>query len=144
MQFIKNQKAMTLIELVVVMAILALLASIAATQVMGRLGKARIEATKTQIKNFEQALELYKADNDRFPTTEQGLQALIEQPTAGVIPENYPPEGYIKKKQLPKDPWGSPYVYMCEDGEKYSIMSYGADKKEGGEAKNADISSDDL
>ncbi|MBI2645994.1 MAG: type II secretion system major pseudopilin GspG [Deltaproteobacteria bacterium] len=141
---LQNSRGLTLIEIIVTMTIIAIFATIAFTQVGGYVGKARINAAKTQIKNFEQALELYKTDNDFFPTTEQGLHALIAPPTVGNVPENYPPEGYLKKKDVPKDPWNTPYVYICEDGEKYSILSYGPDKKEGGTGKGADISSDDL
>lgn len=141
-RILQNQRAMTLIELVVVMAIMALLASIVTTQVMGRLTKAKIDATKTQIKNIQQALEMYKAENNQYPTTDQGLQALVEQPTTGTIPENYPPDGYMSK--VPKDAWNTPFVYISENGEKFTIISYGADKKEGGTGKNKDISSDEL
>lgn len=141
-KILQNSKGMTLIELIVVMAIMALLASVVTTQVMGRLAQAKTDSTKTQIKNIEQALELYKADNDQYPTTDQGLRALIEVPTTGSIPENYPPGGYLKK--MPKDAWNKEFVYICEDGQKYTIISYGADKKEGGTAKGKDISSDEL
>ncbi|HBQ20945.1 MAG: type II secretion system protein GspG [Deltaproteobacteria bacterium GWA2_38_16] len=138
-----NNRGMTLIEIIVVMTIIALFASLVATQVTSRLGQAKIQAAKTQIKTFQQAMELYKTDNDIYPTTEQGLEALIEQPTAGTVPNNYPPGGYLSQKKIPKDPWGSTYVYLCDDGEKFTILSYGPDRKEGGTGKGADISSDD-
>ena len=141
---LRNERGITLIEIIVTMTIMAIFATLAFTQIGGYVGKARINAAKTQIKTFEQALELYKTDNDFYPTTEQGLAALISTPTVGNIPENYPPEGYLKKKETPKDPWGTPYVYLCEDGEKYAIISYGPDRKEGGTGKGADIASDDL
>lgn len=140
---LSSQRGITLIEILVVLAIIALLASVVTTRVTGYLGEAKIKTAKNQIKVFEQALELYKSDADYYPTTEQGLQSLIEKPTAGHVPENYPPNGYLEKKKIPLDPWGQLYVYVG-DGEKFSIISYGADKKEGGTDKGADISSDDL
>ena len=138
-----NQQGMTLMEILVVVAIIALLASVVTTQVTGYLADAKIKTAKSQIKTFEQALELYKAAHDYFPTTEQGLQALIEKPTVGNIPENYPEEGYLSKKKIPVDPWGKPYIYHSENGEKLTIISYGADRKEGGTGKGADITNDE-
>ena len=143
-KLLRNSQGITLIEILVVLAIIALLASVVTTRVTGYLAEAKIKTAKSQIKTFEQALELYKADNDYYPTTEQGLQSLIEKPTVGNIPGNYPPAGYLQKNKIPQDPWSSPYAYVCEDGEQYTIISYGADKKEGGSGKGADISSDDL
>lgn len=141
---LKNNRGITLIEILVVLTIIALLASVVTTRVTGYLSEAKIKTAKSQMKTFEQALELYKADHDYYPTTEQGLSALIEKPSIGNIPENYPPEGYLQKKKIPLDPWKQSYIYICEDGEKYMILSYGADRKEGGTGKGADISNDDL
>lgn len=141
---LKSNRGMTIIEIIVVMAIIALFTSIVATQVVSRLDKAKLDSTKTQVKVLQQALEMYKADNDYYPTTEQGLEALLEKPTVGNVPENYPPGGYLQKNKLPKDAWGKAFIYVSEDGNTYSILSYGADKKEGGTGKGADISSDDL
>ena len=141
---LKNQRGMTLIEIIVVMAIIALFTSIVATQVTSRLAQAKVDATKTQIKMLSQALELYKADNDYYPTTDQGLEALITKPTTGNVPTNYPSGGYLQKNKLPKDGWGQPFVYISEDGNSFTILSYGADKKEGGSDKGADVSSDDI
>lgn len=141
---LQNNRGMTLMEILVVVAIIALLASVVTTQVTGYLADAKIKTAKSQIKTFEQALELYKAAHDYFPTTEQGLHALIEKPTVGNIPENYPEDGYLQKKKIPLDSWGKPYLYISETGEKFTIISYGADRKEGGTNKGADISSDDL
>ncbi|OGQ13818.1 MAG: type II secretion system protein GspG [Deltaproteobacteria bacterium RIFCSPHIGHO2_02_FULL_40_11] len=144
LKHLKNQRGMTLIEIIVVMAIIALFTSIVATQVTGRLAQAKIDSTKTQIKMLSQALELYKADNDYYPTTDQGLEALITKPTTGNVPTNYPADGYLQKSKLPKDGWGQPFVYISEDGNAFTILSYGADKKEGGSDKGADVSSDDI
>ena len=143
-RLIQTQRCFTLIEILVVLAIIALLASVVTTRVTGYLAEAKIKTAKSQIKVFEQALELYMADHDYYPTTEQGLESLIQKPSVGNIPENYPPEGYLKKQRIPMDPWGKPYIYLCEDGEHFTIISYGADKKEGGGGKGADISSGDI
>ncbi|MBI3019084.1 MAG: type II secretion system major pseudopilin GspG, partial [Deltaproteobacteria bacterium] len=130
-----NAKGITLIEIIVTMTIIAIFATLAFTQVGGYVGKARINATKTQIKNFEQALELYKTDNDFYPTTEQGLHALLQPPTVGNVPENYPSGGYLKKKDVPKDPWGREYVYACpgvHNTGDYDLSSNGQDGVGGG------------
>lgn len=144
MKLLRGQTGMTLIEILVVLAIMALLATLVTTRVTGRLAEAKVNTAKSQIKTFQQALELYKADNDQYPTTEQGLSALISKPGIGTIPENYPDDGYLSKKKIPKDPWNRDYMYIGEDGQKYTILTYGSDKKEGGTGTAADISSDDL
>lgn len=141
---LRSQSGITLIEILVVLAIMALLATLVTTRVTGRLAEAKVSTAKTQIKTFQQALELYKADNDEYPTTEQGLDALINKPTVGNIPENYPPDSYLTKKKIPQDPWNRNYIYICDDGQKYTILTHGADKKEGGTGVAADISSDDI
>ncbi|MBI4040422.1 MAG: type II secretion system major pseudopilin GspG [Deltaproteobacteria bacterium] len=139
-----SQRGMTLIEIIVVITIMAIIASLAGTQVINRLEDAKISTTKTQMKTLQQALEMYKADNDYYPTTEQGLEALIQTPTTGNVPQNYPTGGYIDKKKLPVDGWGAPFTYLSENGEAFTLISYGKDKKEGGTGRAADISSDDL
>jgi general secretion pathway protein G len=144
MKLLRSETGMTLIEILVVLAIMALLATLVTTRVTGRLAEAKVSTAKSQIKTFQQALELYKADNDLYPTTEQGLDALISKPTIGEIPENYPEDGYLSKKKIPKDPWNKNYLFISEDGQKYTIMTYGSNKKEGGTGTAADISSDDL
>lgn len=144
MKLLRTQSGITLIEILVVLAIMALLATLVTTRVTERLAEAKVNTAKAQIKTFQQALELYKADNDEYPTTEQGLDALINKPGVGNIPENYPPDGYLTKKKIPPDPWNRPYIYIGEDGQKYTIITHGSDKKEGGTGTAADISSDDL
>jgi len=98
-----------------------------------------------QIKNLETALKLYKLDNGFYPDTQQGLDALIEKPTSGQIPKKYREGGYLEQKKIPPDPWGNPYIYVCPGlhGD-FDIISYGADGKEGGEGKDADIKSWDM
>ena len=106
--------------------------------VLDRADDARATAAKTDVNNLMQVLKLYKLDNQRFPTTEQGLQALLQKPTIGPIPPNWKP--YVDK--LPNDPWGRPYQYL-NPGIKaeVDVMSFGADGQPGGEGKNADIGS---
>ena len=135
----------TLLEIIVVVFILSLLAAIVAPRIIGRTDDARIEATKVQIKNFETALKLFKMDNGFYPDTQQGLEALVEKPASGTIPKNYKEGGYLEQRKIPLDPWGNPYVYVSPglNGD-YDILSYGADGKEGGEGKNADIKSWDM
>ncbi len=145
MKSMKNNKGFTLLEIIVVVFILSLLAAIVAPKIMGRTDEARITKAKVQIKNFETALKLYKLDNSFYPTTEQGLSALVERPVTGQLPQNYREGGYLEQKKVPLDPWGNPYIYISPgiNGD-YDIISYGADGKEGGEGKNADIKSWDI
>jgi len=128
----------TLIEIMVVVFILGLLITLVAPRILGRTDEARQTKAAADIKAIEQALALYKLDNGGFPTTEQGLQALVTRPTSGPQPRRWNPDGYLEK--LPIDPWGQAYVFRS-DGNSYVILSFGADGVEGGEGKNADIDS---
>ena len=141
----KNKRGFTLLEVIVVVFILSLLAAIVAPRIIGRTDDARIAEAKIQIKNLETALKLFKLDNGFFPGTEQGLAALVEKPTLGQIPSKYREGGYLEQKKVPPDPWGNPYIYISPglNGD-FDIISYGADGKEGGEGKNADIRNWDL
>jgi general secretion pathway protein G len=131
-------KGFTLIELMVVLVIIGVLAALIVPNVLDRADDARVMAAKTDVNNLVQALRLYKLDNQRLPTGEQGLQALIVKPTSGPIPANWKP--YLDK--LPNDPWGRPYQFLNPGvkGET-DVMSLGADGQAGGEGKNADIGS---
>lgn len=137
---LRSNSGFTLIEIMVVIVILALLAALVGPKIIGRSDDAKVADAKVQIRNMETALKLYKLDNSSFPTTEQGLAALVTKPTVGVIPKNYKAEGYLESKKLPKDPWGSDYVYLSpsEHGD-YELCSYGSDGARGGEGKAADI-----
>ncbi len=128
----------TLIELMVVLLIIGVLAALIVPNVLDRADDARVTAAKTDVNNLMQALKLYKLDNQRYPTAEQGLQALLTKPTSGPLPPNW--KSYLD--QLPNDPWGRPYVYLNPGikGE-IDVMSFGADGQAGGEGKNADIGS---
>lgn len=145
MYIIKNNKGFSLLEIIVVVFILSLLAAIVAPRIIGRTDDARIAEAKVQIKNFETALKLFKLDNGFYPDTQQGLEALIKKPETGQIPKKYRDGGYLEQKKIPLDPWGNPYIYISPGlhGD-FDIMSYGADGKEGGEGKNADIKNWDM
>lgn len=131
-----QQSGFTLIELMVVLVIIGVLAALIVPNVLDRADDARVSAAKTDIANLHQALKLYKLDNQRYPSQEQGLQALVLKPSNGVVPANWRP--YVDK--LPNDPWGRPYLYMNPGlrGE-VDVLSFGADGQSGGEGKNADI-----
>ena len=126
----------TLIELMVVLVIIGVLAALIVPNVLDRADDARATAAKTDVNNLMQALKLYRLDNQRYPTAEQGLQALLVKPTTGPIPSNW--KSYLDK--LPNDPWGAPYQYKFP-GRKGGpdVFSFGADGKAGGEGENADI-----
>ena len=134
----KKQRGFTLIELMVVLAIIGILAALVVPSVLGRADDARVTAARTDVGNLAQALKLYKLDNQRFPTAEQGLQALVVRPSAEPVPTNW--KSYLDK--LPADPWGRPYQYLNPGlkGE-IDVMSWGADGQSGGEGVNADIGS---
>jgi general secretion pathway protein G len=135
---VRKQRGFTLIELMVVLAIIGILAALVVPNVLGRADDARMMAARTDVGNLVQALKLYKLDNQRFPTAEQGLQALVTKPTVDPVPPNW--KSYLDK--LPADPWGRPYQYLNPGlkGE-IDVMSWGGDGQSGGEGVNADIGS---
>lgn len=131
-------RGFTLIELMVVLVIIGVLAALIVPNVLDRADDARTTAARTDVANLMQALKLYKLDNQRYPTAEQGLNALVSKPSANPVPPNWKP--YLEK--LPNDPWGRPYQYL-NPGVKgeIDVMSFGADGQSGGEGKDADIGS---
>lgn len=136
-------RGFTLIEVMVVIVILSVLAALIVPKIMGRPDEARIAAARQDIASITQALKLYRLDNMRYPTTEQGLQALVKQPATPPIPQNWKGNGYLER--MPKDPWGQPYQYLQPGlhGE-IDVLSLGADGAPGGEGNDADIGSWDL
>ena len=136
----RRHSGFTLIEIMVVVVIMGVLAALLVPRLMGRTDDARILAAKQDIATLMQALKLYRLDNQRYPTTEQGLQALIARPTNGPQPANWKSGGYIDR--LNKDPWGNIYQYMSPGTRsEVDIFSYGADGQPGGTGNDADIGS---
>jgi len=135
-------RGFTLIEIMVVITILGVLAALIVPRIVGRTDDAKVAAAKQDIASLMQALKLYRLDNGRYPTTEQGLQALIARPTIEPIPNNWKQGGYIERSQVPTDPWGEPYKYLNPGlrGE-IDVFSLGRDKTNGGEGPDADIGS---
>lgn len=138
-----GQGGFTLLEVMVVVVILGILAALVVPKIISRPDEARVIAAKQDIASLTQALKLYRLDNQRYPTTEQGLQALSARPPAAPIPRNWKAGGYLER--LPKDPWGNPYQYLSPGvhGE-IDVFSFGADGVSGGEANDTDIGSWDL
>jgi general secretion pathway protein G len=133
----------TLVEILVVVFIIGLLATIVGVNVMGQTDTARRTKAMADLKQIEQGLNLYKLDNGRFPTTEQGIAALIQKPGSGPQPRKWNPEGYLNQSRVPLDPWGNPYVYLS-NGRQYTLRSLGDDGEPGGEGPAADLDSRDL
>ncbi|CAB1370840.1 type II secretion system major pseudopilin GspG [Denitratisoma oestradiolicum] len=135
-----RQRGFTLIEVMVVVVILGVLAALVVPRIMSRPDEARTAAARQDIATLSQALKLYKLDNKRYPSTDQGLAALVQKPSVSPIPDNWKADGYLER--LPKDPWGQEYVYLQpgRHGE-FDLISYGADGQSDGEGSDADITS---
>jgi general secretion pathway protein G len=137
MQQTRN-RGFTLIEIMVVVVILGILAALIIPNIMDRPDQARIAKAKQDIRALDTALSLYRMDNYRYPSTEQGLQALVEKPSTPPVPPNFKQGGYLKR--MPKDPWGNDYIYLSPGSHgEYDLSSLGADGQPGGEGVNADI-----
>lgn len=132
-----SQSGFTLLEIMVVVVIIGLLAAIVAPKLIGNIDTAQVNRAKQDIRSIETALNLYRLDNFKYPTTDQGLQALVTNPGDTVAP-NWKPGGYLMR--IPRDPWNNPYHYRYpgQHGD-FDVWTYGADGKEGGEGTNADI-----
>jgi general secretion pathway protein G len=138
----RRRAGFTLIEIMAVVLIIGLLSTIVGVAIFGQVDRARVTTTRTQIKQIESALEFYRLDNGRYPTTDQGLQALVERPTSAPEPRRWRPEGYLQGGVVPLDPWGEPYQYL-QPGQNnpytFDIWSLGADSALGGEGVDAEI-----
>ena len=142
MQRSETRAGFTLIEIMAVVLIIGLLSTIVGAAVFQQVDKGRVTAAKAQINSLEGVLEIYRMDNARFPTTEQGLQALITAATSDPAPRNFPAGGYLKGGRLPVDPWGEPYHYEApgqNHAASYDLWSYGADGARGGDGGDADF-----
>ena len=141
-----SKSGFTLIEILVVIIIITILASIVSVNVLRKPGEARVSAAKLQIKQLQTAVQLFKTEQGRAPTQAQGLEALVVKPTTDPIPQQYPADGYLESRKLPKDPWNNDYIYLVPGraGEVFEIISYGSDGEPGGEGDAADISSSEL
>ena len=130
---------LTLVEMIVVLAIIALVAALIVPNVIGRPDEARVTVARTDLKTISAALKMYRLDNGDYPTTQQGLAALAERPTAPPVPAGYASEGYLP--QVPMDPWGRPYAYKNpgESGSGFDLLSLGKDGQPGGEGLDADL-----
>lgn len=140
MSRLKDKRGFTLIEIMVVVVILGILAGIVVPRLLDRPEEARRTKAAVQIKSLEEALGLFKLDNGFYPSTEQGLQALVSKPDSGRIPTKYRDGGYIKK--VPMDPWENAYLYLSPGAHgDFDLISYGPDGESGGEGDDADIES---
>ena len=138
----RNEKGFTLIELMVVIVILGILAGLIVPRIMGRPDEARRAKARIQLESLETALKLYKLDNGNYPTTEQGLNALVEPPAVGTPVKNWRQGGYLEKGKVPKDPWDNDFVYISPGAHgDFDLISRGADGEPDGEGKNKDINS---
>ena len=141
---LRDNRGFTLIEIMVVVVILSILAAIVVPRLLSRPDEAKVTKAKVDMKGIEEALGLFKLDTGFYPSTDQGLKALVEKPTTGLIPTKYSVDGYLKK--LPADPWGNNYVYISPGlhNHNYDLISYGADGQAGGEGFDADLNSWEL
>ncbi|MBM7060886.1 type II secretion system major pseudopilin GspG [Pseudomonas sp. UL073] len=139
----RRQGGFTLIEIMVVVVILGILAALVVPQVMSRPDQAKVTVAKGDIKGVSAALDMYKLDNHVYPSTQQGLEALVRKPSGNPQAKNWNKEGYLKK--VPVDPWGNPYQYLAPGSKgAFDLYSFGADGKEGGSELDADIGNWDL
>jgi len=132
-----RQAGFTLIEIMVVVVILGILGALIVPNVISKPEEARVAKAKADIRAIATALEFYRLDNSTYPSTEQGLEALVTQPSGYPEARRWNPEGYLPK--IPIDPWGEPYLYLSEESRQFEVYSFGADRKEGGEGFDADI-----
>jgi len=140
-QRLRPATGFTLIEILIVVVILGILGAAIVPNLMGRPDQARIQAAKTDLRSLSNALDMYRLDNFTYPSTDQGLEALVSQPSGFPEAKNWNPDGYLDRS--PEDPWKNAYAYI-NNGRGFELVSYGADGQQGGEGINADITLDDL
>lgn len=136
----RTQGGFTLIEIMVVVVILGVLGALVLPNLMSRPDHAKLTAARTDLQSISTALEIYRLDNGRYPTTAQGLEALVKRPGLAPVPRLWNPQGYLKR--MPNDPWGSPYQYASPGNRSnlgYDLYSFGADGQAGGEGLDAEI-----
>ncbi|MEI6092991.1 MAG: type II secretion system major pseudopilin GspG [bacterium] len=135
---LKNVRGMSLVEIMIVIVIMGTVAALVGRNVISQFEKSKVKTTQLQMDSIKTALQDYYLDNGSYPTTEQGLIALVQKPAGSPEPANYSPDGYLKGKVVPKDAWLKDFIYES-DGANYSLISLGKDAKEGGEGYGADI-----
>ncbi len=138
----KRDRGFTLIEIMAVVVIIGMLMAIVGNAIVGNIRKARITTTRAQIQSLESAITTYQMDNGRFPTTDQGMRALIEKPTGAPEPYDWRPGGYLSKRELPRDAWGNEFQYAApgeHNPDSFDLWSLGGDAKPGGVDEEADI-----
>ncbi len=144
--FQRLRAGFTLVEILVVIVIITILAGIVTVNIVRKPGEARVAAAKMQLRQLQTALQVYRTEQGRIPSQEQGLEALVVKPTAGIIPDNYPAEGYLDSRALPRDPWGHEFIYLSpgRQNEAYEIICYGSDGEPGGSGDAADLSTSNI
>lgn len=138
----RRSAGFTLIEIMAVVLIIGLLAGIVGVAVFSQVDSARVTTARAQIKQIESALEFYRLDNGRYPTTEQGLEALVDEPSIEPLPRRYRPEGYLQSRKALQDPWGADYQYLSpgeRNARTFDLWSLGADSRAGGEDTDRDL-----
>jgi general secretion pathway protein G len=139
---VRSEVGFTLIEIMAVVIIIGLLTTIVGAAIFQQVDKGRVTTARAQLSSLEGVLELYRMDSGHFPSTEQGLDALVSEPVSEPAPRNYPPGGYLKGGRVPRDPWGEPYQYESpgqHNQHAFDLWSLGADGAPGGEGIDADI-----
>jgi general secretion pathway protein G len=141
-----KRNGFTFLEILISMLIISILTGVVGLSLYRHIRQAKIEAARMQIKTFQAALQMYRVEQGKLPTTEQGLAALCVKPAIEPVPQDYPEEGYLDSRQVPRDPWKRDYLYLVpgRNGEPFEVLSYGSDGEPGGEGEAADISSSNL
>ena len=142
----KTRSGFTFLEVLISVLIISILSGVVGLSLYQHVRKAKIEAARTQIKTFQTAIQIYRTEQGRVPTLQQGLLALCQKPATEPVPKEYPEEGYLESSQVPLDPWKNEYIYLVpgRKGEPFEVISYGGDGEPGGTGEAADISSSDI